>query len=217
MNRVVLAVVLSVARASRLEFEEWARSHSSDSSDEVPSSGIYEEVRLEDGTVRKFTLGNRIARGYQSCVFELKHHPSLAVKYQADCWTELPYHPLIRDAWFLKYLEETGVAPQVLYVSPGFRIPASITTKTNFKMSMDERDLCRQEGGTVRFMLMERVTRSIYADVAEEGPDFEIGVSVMRSLIQALETIHALNVVHGDIHPGNVALQDVVDEEYMSL
>ena len=166
----------------------------------------YEEVPLIDGTIETFLLGDLIAATSTSTIFEIQGKPDLVIKYQADCDRSDSIHPLLRDAWFLGKLNDSGLVPSVLYISPPTPLSMSLTPKTELVMKYSERSKCVENNRTVRFMIFDKIETDVFHYVQDRGADFKNAIEVMIQLVRGLKIIHSHGVIHGDIHTGNVGI-----------
>ncbi len=57
---------------------------------------------------------------------------------------------------------------------------------------------------SVRFMVMERIDEDLYGFTRRKSPSVKESLELVRGLIVGLQTMHAHEIVHGDIHPGNL-------------
>ena len=174
----------------------------------------YEDFVLDDEDVR-LHLGELIATTKYATVFGLDSRADLAIKYAADCDVEDILHPLLRDGWCLNRLKDTGIVPTVHFVSPPAPMISEITSKTQFELSDNERIICVSENRGVRFMVMERIKMNLHTFVKSYGSSLKLAVRVMRWLVSALEIIHGKDIIHGDIHSGNVVIRN--DNDHLAL
>lgn len=169
-----------------------------------------ERIRLPSGA-HWVGLGRRLARQTGSVIFELSSpHNELVVKYQANCDYLGLEHPLIRDYWFQHYLAPLGIGPRVHFLSPATRLSRVVTAKTSFARPLGEFLQCAADiRSHVRYMVMDRASYSVYERInrgSELLPSlrFRYAVQVMIFVVRILQELHARDVIHGDIHPGNV-------------
>jgi hypothetical protein len=170
--------------------------------------GDYEEFVNNLGEQRSFVLGDLVVRTKYSTLFFIKKFSRAIVKYQTDCFTESVVHPLLRDAWFLSELADSGMVPQIHYVSPPAGLPDRVTLKTRFLMSDSDwsRCLLAQRAPTVRFMVMERIDEDFYALLRRIQPSVLEAITITHKLLRGIKYMHSKGIVHGDIHPGNLGL-----------
>ncbi len=137
-------------------------------------------------------------------VFSLEDDTSKVLVYRGSATS--PFHradhrePSLVDFWFLKYIESTGVVPLVYILSqkmnyrdcPAIRSETGCKTPKCFSFAEDH----------VRYTIMERLPgRSLKAMGSMSRRDaIQYGVA----MLDAVSRIHAYNVVHGDLHAGNV-------------
>ena len=188
--------------------------------------------------IGRLTLATEVGRGTYATVFSVVERSDLVIKYQANC-LELKrrVHPLLVDYWLAKvsgdtaeliakaqtdeliaagdtnaYVRPTYPTARVYFVSPPGALPKSRDKRTNFSSSLVERRKCTDNGGVVRFLVMERVTNCLATTVRGGsvsgvlGPESAIGVTA--GVVEVVERLHATGVIHGDIHQGNVCRRE---------
>ena len=166
------------------------------------------------GFLTDLKLGPLIARGYQSVVYSIVGRPGLVIKYEANCGNTQDVHPLLRDYWLQADLPDSMDHPRVHFVSPPATFGFPITRKTFYQMDFETRKSCARSGyASVRYMVMDRVGMSMYNLIDEtasagEVVPFSQAIAICQMTIQALKQLHSHGIVHGDIHPGNVAFLD---------
>ncbi len=152
----------------------------------------------------RVNLGSLIGGSASSRVFSIKEHPEWAIKYQSDCEERKSIHPLTREFWMLKRIERLGISPRAIAVSDGAYFTPKhtrLTSKTDTEVLQE----CSKTFPTFRYLIMDRVEESLHAFVKRTGPlPVKDAISLGIDLISALEKIHALNIVHGDIFQRNV-------------
>lgn len=161
----------------------------------------------------RLTLGRVIGhrRGSLS-VYELKHHKQWVIKYEAFCGDEYfePFEAIPNEAKFLKILLNAGVANQYLYHSravepiddiyyqPTGKIDYLVPCHPTLQMFTEPR---------IRFLITERVNHILSNRMhryASRRLSFEDAVRIGIQLLRALGILQLHNVVHGDIHEGNI-------------
>ena len=171
----------------------------------------------DDGPYLRIELGEALNEGALSTVHDLASHPNWVVKYQSNCDAHLNrVHPLITEFNFLKQLEGFGVSPKVIYLSRPAELvrPMHATAKTSFVNKPYFVKACRKRLDMhVRFMVVEKVFLTFhdvergFADRNEYVP-IPFAIASMLASVEALETIHDEQIVHGDVHAGNLAVLD---------
>ena len=207
---LVVFVVGSVTGSGFSEFVSWIREREAEGRDSdanlLPKLDWDAEiVKSDESRTEAIQIGQVINRSRQSTIFSIVGRSNLVMKYQADCFASLPFHPILRDAYFLNLLDEESVTPRVYYISPGSPFPMAKSRKTDFTMTTDQRARCAN-AASVRFMIMERADYDMYELGGVEGIDFFRAMRIVAVLMSVLERVHGKNVVHGDIHPGNVVM-----------
>ena len=153
-------------------------------------------------------------QSYESVIFTVKESENFLVKFQANCdELAIPVHPSVREFWFGSEAFSAGVGPQILFISPPVGLVHSDIT-ANFEIPSDKFDMCVESGGTVRFLVVKRLSDMVNLYMLELNypllmVPFEFAMTVAINLIQELRRLH-LNamIVHGDIHPGNILVDD---------
>ena len=169
----------------------------------------YEDILTNNGIERLFLEPRPVAVTALSTIFRVRNRPDLVLKYQVDCGEEeLSAHPLLRDSIGLDLLKDTGLVPQVVFISPPAVFRHPISPKTSFLLPDTNVHTCMATGEGVRVIAMERLGISIYRHVTRYGPSFKLAVQVMSWLVRSLETIHSRGIVHGDIHSGNIVWEN---------
>lgn len=138
------------------------------------------------------------------------------IKYQSNCRSlNQSMMDLERDFMFLGKVEFLKVSPAPVFLSPPVKLPAFRTPKTRFTMIDHEYETCAADVRSyVRYMVMERAGATVWhymTDMALTAirDRFRLAIKMAMNVIENLEKIHSIGVVHGDIHPGNlVRLQD---------
>lgn len=178
--------------------------------DSCPLIHYMDEFPRINGVHERLVLGRLIARQQFSTLFQAVSSSGgkYVIKYQCDCDDVTDLHPLLRDYWFLKALNQTDIAIKVHYLSPPVRWTGPLTAKTQFSMSDTEKREC-MKNGSIRYLIMSQGMASMYQIVqkAYKGPiGFVDAINVMELLIEKIQRMHGLGIIHGDIHPGNVLL-----------
>lgn len=165
-----------------------------------------EEYRLE--------LVDKPLLGPTSVVF-FTSSKNIVVKYQSNCFHTSEVHPLVRDYYFLMFLRDNikgeRVSLDAYFLSGGTTVPETKTMKSQFTMKQEDRDSCVSKGGSVRFMVLERAQMSLfdYSKRFRGGKvPLEKVLSIGIKLIENLQSIHSVGVVHNDVHWGNVVVEN---------
>ena len=153
-------------------------------------------------------VGRRIAATRTSTIFEIQGDPEWVIKYQVNINSGKGVHPLLRDGLFQQALSHTAIVPRILFISPPTLFPGVVTPKTEFDLTPVERLRCHMSHRSIRFMIMERLDADMYSFSRSSGPTFYGAIEVMIELFKGLSQVHAMGIVHGDIHPGNVGIRN---------
>ena len=185
----------------------------------VPDLESVTETYFAYETERSVTLLERPVKGATSVVFETSDRETV-VKYQSNCYRTSEVHPVARDYFFLKRLENSHVSPRALYLSGSASMPETEGIKTLFQMKGDSREACASKGGSVRFMVVEKTGMNMF-QYARSFPDGRVpiarAVSIGIQVIKLLQKIHALGIVHNDVHWGNVVFRNDAEESEVML
>jgi hypothetical protein len=165
---------------------------------------------------------------FETSIMEIYGMPDKVIKYQSNGRTILAtgseLHPLLREYWISKYVDEEGakwmlahdpespqyqVSPRVFFVSPPSALLREKTSKTDFAMDSHSRLRSIRAGATVRYMIMERTGSNLedfmsLHDESTHRVDFKLGMRILHQLISRLRVLHSINLIHGDVHMGNV-------------
>ena len=153
--------------------------------------------------------------GEYTSVYNIVDDPNKVIRYNVISFTDDSKRGFCSTAtnyWFLKRLEYLNIAPKVYYYSAPLD-PKDVKLKgedyigkTQIIPSKDSET--KQE---IRFMIMEKVGPAIYSymcSLPERKTTFVDAIRIGGQIIEMIETLHALNIVHGDIHMGNVAIHN---------
>lgn len=157
------------------------------------------------------SLNEPVATGITSRVFA-STALGLILKYQVDypnSETRCVDH-LIPDFHFTREASAIGVAPEVIFLSPGKFLPPRTTSKTAFYMENRERSYLVRSGAMVRFMVTRSAGKSLLKFAREQkGLSFQDAVDFGRRTVRLLQRLHSeAAVIHGDIHLGNVCFSN---------
>jgi serine/threonine protein kinase len=156
------------------------------------------------------TFDDRIARQGRTAVFDLGS--GKVIKYSRFC----PYiskdfetrvDTLLLESYFLELLNDTGIANRIYYYSRAgvMPMPGAWT-----RLGLPKLDLkwCEDDSApVVRYMISEKIQMDMCEFAKTLGPaKFTHSVRVGIATINLLERLHSHDIIHGDIHCGNVAL-----------
>ena len=179
-----------------------------------------------DGPPQEYTpwgtivLGNVIHKGGQSAVFEIRDHPDLLIKYQANCEDLDPakhlIHPLIRDYWYMLESFALRLSPEPLFLSPPSLFSRLFGVQPDrkylFELSVSTVRSCIRQGGVIRYMIMRKSQgkslhhfRHYYQN---STIPLNVAAAITTAVIAGLEKLHEeAHIVHGDIHAGNIMVE----------
>ena len=172
-----------------------------------------EDLFLEN-TRRSVRLGKRLFRQTQATIFSILDIPNALLKYEINCDSVDEIHPLVREAVMLKLVEDLDIAPKLLYLSAPEKFLLPRTVKTEVDLGLGGLLKCAAiRISAVRVIAMEHAGTSVH-DFVREGAIYQHGTSLHQALhitldlLRILEVLHARGVAHGDIHPGNVVIEE---------
>ena len=155
------------------------------------------------------TLGDRIAIGSDSVIFDIKEYPRLVIKYQSNCHDD-EIHPMLREAWYGKEANEVGIGPKIEFLSPPVRMCESPQGKCIATLSAGSYHECRDTTGTLRYMIEEKFfgenLRAYRMRLFREGNmGLRNAAMIGIGIIEQLKVLHeSAKIVHGDIYAPNV-------------
>jgi len=205
-----------IGRLMRKQFEMDDANH-----DNVPELfDIENEYIPELGLMH---LGRSIHSGSQSTVFDLEPIPEFSneqanlgkgyiIKYELNCHdVGAGVHPLVSDYHFGVEAFRLGLGPRPVYISPPAIFNGERTRKTDFDMDHEELKECLDGSANLRYLVVEKINGKTFHRVHIQSPegqmDMKQALGMGAFLISALERLHASNIIHGDIHAGNVMVE----------
>ncbi len=144
-------------------------------------------------------------------LYTLQRDTSVLLLYRQMCPTEARPDPTLVDYWFLDYLQPAEVAPAVFGIS---RRLNGETIKNQFpatKGKLHAIERCPDgQLAHVRYTVMERAAGdSIFDVLTQQGAlSMRLAMDWAIAAIHAIERMHALNVIHGDIHTANIMVAE---------
>jgi hypothetical protein len=162
-----------------------------------------------------------IGTSFTSHVFVIKSSPEWVIKYSTYCRSEQaeldPIDPILVESWFLEQLNvlEPGLAPKFLYYSAGIQtsIAGDVTACYPQTSSDDALPIFSSlsKYPTVRYLITERMGKSLWyywRTIRSGDLDLFTAIRLGGQLLELLERLHSHNMIHGDIHMGNVMIKD---------
>ena len=197
--------------------------------DYIPLQTEDEGELIEMSPLGIIDLAEIMYRGYESVVYSARtirnSTNDLVVKYQAMCSDlgKAMLHPLVTDYWFLNEAFELGIAPQPLFLSPPILLGDMMEKsgrKIPFRMTPSELDDCIEDGGVVRFLVMQKSRGVSLAEYRQRFTDgilpIHVASDIMLSIIHVLRHLHEAGlIVHGDIHLGNIMIEQDANGKYL--
>jgi hypothetical protein len=130
------------------------------------------------------------------------------VKYSLNCYrgrVQSVLHPLLRETVYIHHLEGRGLTPPNFFLSEPYDLIPRRDHRTSFDISDSDFVKCALSGASVRFMVTEKRGSSVASLMKTYGRLPLVHAAAIGVLIiQKLEKLHSLGIVHGDIHPGNL-------------
>jgi serine/threonine protein kinase len=137
------------------------------------------------------------------------HGDRWAIKYQVDCGDTYyqRFDPVENEGKFLQMLNGSGITNELLYYSSGVEFDNTIPVSSPFgKIGHVER-VCTSRFNTrstplLRYLVTEKVGMSLHT-----SGQIPVGRAIELSIqmLDLIEQLHNLNIIHGDVHPGNFA------------
>ena len=185
----------------------------------TPQTGATANHSAEITIYGNITFSSILTVSDSSIIFTIAEHPHALIKYQMDCPENISthIHPLLRDAWYGYEAHRTELAPEVFFVSPPALPCPHKSGKCGFDMAQKRYDQCASTGGVVRYMIMARGHGINLFDLRKSKHANRMGALNLQSafvigarLMHKLSILHTESmIIHGDIHPGNILVQEV--------
>ena len=186
-----------------------------------------EDAPYEYTPLGTLEIGQLIHSGDESAIFSIVQRPDLLIKYQANCDEIVPgthyLHPLILDFWYMRESFFHGLSPEPIFLSPPvlFRDMYELVgyRKLVFDMNVFAAADCALDGGVVRYLIMQRAPgMSLYQfrktfrnNIVPMG----IAAAITEKVVEGLSRLHQeAQIVHGDIHTGNIMVLKREDGQY---
>ena len=159
--------------------------------------------------------------GDYTSVFSIKSDPHKVIRYHLHrAPMEGSLDPTVLDYWMLKRIEATNIAPKVYYYSAsvdpneydqsGELIALAGPGKTN-QTKVQTKEDNKDVKPLVRYAIMEKVGLSIFKYIMsqpDERLSFTDAIRLGGQMINILQTLHSLEIVHCDCHMGNFAIHN---------
>lgn len=131
-------------------------------------------------------------------------------------WMELTYadnpHPAIYEFLVLDILKDSGIAPNVFYVSPSLldceldqKILDEIAHESPEKIEVRRLDMEYIKGASFRDRLLKQFEIG-------SNPFIKEALRLTAMAVDKLRALHAFEIVHGDIHEDNIVVSDSGDD-----
>jgi hypothetical protein len=153
-------------------------------------------------------------------VYDIACCPTKVIKYHAYCYHEAtnPVDAIVAEAYFMNRLaiEAPGLTSKVYFYS-GYESTPPPSKPPNLQKIPN---MTCEDGHQphIRYMIMDKVGPTLFQYmVTRPGGrvDFLEAMQLGKQMIQILQRLHSLNIVHGDAHWGNFAFE--TDDEGSKL
>ena len=188
-----------------------------------PFMHLNKEILLDAGDRNSHVflrIGTRMSRQLFSTIFEASlSAATYVIKYQVNCEElgkgdmEDRIHPLVREAAIYTVVADSNIAMKIIYLSGGVKFELPLTEKSEFSEISPPHSgqaCLNHPSSSVRFLLVERASHSLNTlllkDEFQRGVGLGKAIKMTLELLALLEDLHAKDIVHGDIHPGNVVV-----------
>lgn len=169
----------------------------------------WEVVILADGseiTVMKNAIVRRIVRR-TSVLYETRDGMYLKYELNCDAVKSGAMHPLVREYVVQREIADLNISMEILYLSNAMKFELPLTPKTDVSLSPEKLVECAKHPlSSVRLLVMKKGGQTL-DEIAVKN---RFGIPVKRALdytiqlLKLIESLHSRDIVHGDIHPGNV-------------
>ena len=169
----------------------------------------WEAVDLEDGnviTVMKNAIVRRIVRR-TSVLYETRDGMYLKYELNCDAVKSGAMHPLVREYVVQREISDLNISMEILYLSNAMKFELPLTPKTDVSLSPEKLVECAKHPlSSVRLLVMKKGGQTL-DEIAFKN---RFGIPVKRALdytiqlLKLIEALHSRDIVHGDIHPGNI-------------
>jgi hypothetical protein len=163
-----------------------------------------------DDSIMKAEFGNEIARQGRTAVWAIGSDK--VIKYSRFCPfrsedVETQVDTLLLESYFLGLLNNTGIANKIFYYSQAAMMPIEGDSRTLLPPKIALRRCPDQRPPVVRFMISERILMDMcgYMKGLQSSDRFIASIRVGLATIELLKSLHSREIIHGDIHCGNVA------------
>ncbi len=156
-------------------------------------------------------LGALLGKSRASAVYAIRDYPNWVIKYVAFCvdaeedFDRFP-DPVSRETHFLEIINsvDPSVGVTHLFTSAATELPAGSKGKVQMPA-----DYCSDyQHRQVRYLVIERVGDTLMTMVERDGKvPIDTAATIALRIVFQLEKMHAMGIVHGDVHLGNVALR----------
>ena len=135
--------------------------------------------------------------------------PVLVGKFTNNCYSNHASRKTGTDVWtrefeFLSILNNTGLTPDVFALTEEFPVGSPAIRQSNSTFVHNHPNAC--ESASVRGIIQAKVGAVVEQGISLASPNF-VPDSIRAGIktLALVQKLHALGVVHGDIHFGNVA------------
>ena len=170
-------------------------------------------------------LGPLLGMSGTSKVFSIASRPEFAIKYQtfpSKKGYQNHHHPVTLDYWFLRRIEKLGIAPKAIALSDKAEVPSTSLSNLQAKTRMNATSASTSTPTiySVRYLIMDRTGPSIHRMLQGQKSraySLKRAFALGLNLIELLEKLHSEEIVHGDIHHGNICFASSFSSEQNAL
>lgn len=169
---------------------------------------MYENEIMPDFSRITVSIPARVHKDHV-LIFEIADEPHKIIKYQTNCYDlNNPVAEILRDYWFQDFLKDDNIGPRVYFLSAPAHILPYKTPKNQFSEA-DLEECPAHPRAHVRYMVMEKIPATVFDLVTNRGISarerFTLVMILLETLIPRLSAMHNKDIVHGDLHEGNIA------------
>lgn len=148
----------------------------------------------------------------RSAVYAVKDRPDIVIKYEAFCSDKFFEHEegILNEATYLVLLQDEGVSNKFITHSEGFDLTRDMYNLSVGKildLSPCDRAISRLDVPRLRYIITERISHTVsmrMRSFLDGRLPFEESIRIGIRLLTLLEKVHSHNVIHGDVHEGNI-------------
>lgn len=144
-------------------------------------------------------------------VYHIERWPELILKYSLNCGSGV--HSALREYWFARLLQRMGLSVAPVYISPEISVP---DPDNDEQRSWKIKSLGCGSGrhSPVRMLILKRPTGMYFSALVSRGVPLPLNRAIVHTIrvINFLEKIHRMNVIHGNVVPSSFAYDSVTGQ-----